>query len=101
MGKKSQKNDAPVLHTPNYEAMSSVEEVELELEKHKNNLVGKDRTEYQIKETKKEFVSAINEQLRDLKAEREHEIVVLSALEDRKKQILNSAGIISLPRPMP
>jgi len=98
MGKKV-KNDNVNLQAPNYEALTTVEDVENEIERRKNVLVGKDRTEYQIKENKKEYVSAINEQLRDLKEEREHEIVVLSALEDRKKQILTGAGIVSLPRP--
>lgn len=95
----SKKNQSPALQAPNYEALTTVEEVELELEKHKTVLVGKDRTEYQIKENKKEYVAAINEQLRDLKEEREHEIVVLSALEDRRKQLLAGAGISMLPRP--
>ena len=95
MGKKA-KNDNGHLHAPNYEALVSVEDVELEIERRKNILVGKDRTEYQIKEEKREYVSAINEQLRELKEEREHEIVVISALEDRKKQILAGAGIVPL-----
>ncbi len=96
MGKK----DNAAHDTPNYEALTNVDDVEAELERRKNILVGKDRTEYQIKENKKEYVSAINEQLRELKEEREHEILVISALEDRKKQILNGAGIaVFLPRP--
>jgi len=94
MGKK--KDTRSHLNTPNYEALMSVDEVEEEIERRKNTLVGKDRTEYQIKESKKDYVSAINEQLRELKEEREHEIVVLSALEDRKKQILAGAGIVPL-----
>lgn len=94
MGKK--KDTGSHLNTPNYEALMSVDEVEAEIERRKNILVGKDRTEYQIKESKKDYVSAINEQLRELKEEREHEIVVLSALEDRKKQILAGAGIVPL-----
>jgi len=89
----AKKKDGPVLDTPNYEALMTVEDIETEIERRKNILVGKDRTEYQIKESKREYVSAANEQLRDLKEEREHEIVVLSALEDRKKQILASNGI--------
>lgn len=92
----TKKKDTSHLNAPNYEAMTSVEEVELEIEKRKNVLVGKDRTEYQIKENKKEFNVAVNEQLRDLKEEREHEIVVLSALEDRKRLILTSAGVIPM-----
>jgi hypothetical protein len=38
----------------------------------------------------------MNEQLRDLKEEREHEINVLSALDQRKTQLLNGAGITPL-----
>lgn len=96
MGKKDNKT---AHETPNYEAMVTVEEVELEIERHKTFLVGKDRTEYQIKESKKEYNAAINEQLRELSQEREHEILVISALEDRKKQILAGAGISVLPMP--
>lgn len=92
MSKK--KDTGSHLNAPNYEAMMSVDEVEEEIERRKNILVGKDRTEYQIKETKREYVSAINEQLLELKEEREHEIVVIGALEDRKKQILAGAGIL-------
>lgn len=95
---KKEKN--PALNAPNYEALTTTEEVEAEIERRKNVLVGKDRTEYQIKENKREFNAAINEQLRDLKEEREHEIVVIGALEDRKKQILAGAGIITMPRPI-
>ncbi len=94
----SKKNET-THEVPNYEAMITVEDVEAEIDRRKNILVGKDRTEYQIKENKKEYVAAMNEQLRELKEEREHEIVVIGALEDRKKQILAGAGIISLPRP--
>lgn len=97
MGKK--KDSGPAHDTPNYEALVDVSDVETEIERRKNILVGKDRTEYQISENKKEYVAAINEQLRDLKEEREHEILVISALEDRKKQILAGAGIVTLPRP--
>ena len=91
MSKK--KDDKSHLHSPNYEALMSVEEVDEEIERRKTILVGKDRTEYQIKENKREFLASTNEQLRDLKEEREHEIVVIGALEDRKKQILTGAGI--------
>jgi len=94
----SKKNETP-RDVPNYEAMVTVEDVETEIDRRKNILVGKDRTEYQIKENKREYVVAMNEQLRELKEEREHEIVVIGALEDRKKQILAGAGIIALPRP--
>jgi hypothetical protein len=90
------KNQGPAHNTPNYEALLSVEEIDEEIEKRKNILVGKDRTEYQIKENKREYVAAMNEQLRDLKEEREHEINVLSALDQRKTQLLNGAGITPL-----
>lgn len=95
----TKKNDNSHLSVPNYEAMTTVQEVEDEIERRKNALVGKDRTEYGMKENKKEFNAAINEQLREVKEEREHEIVVISALEDRKKIILAGAGIIAMPRP--
>jgi hypothetical protein len=94
---KNKKDDAKAFDTPNYEALTTIEDVELEIERHKNILVGKDKTEYQIKENKREFVSATNEQLKELKEEREHEICVLSALDDRRRQIFAGSNIIPLP----
>lgn len=85
------KEDQSHLHTPDYESFKTVEEVETQIEKHKNLLVGKDRTESQIKKEKKEYVSALNEQLRELNEEREHEIDVISALEARR-QVLHAAA---------
>lgn len=86
------------LHVPNYEALTTLEEVDEEIEKHKKNLVGKDILEYRMKEDKKSYVSAINETLKELKEEREHEINVLSALEQRKVILANMGGqVIPLP----
>lgn len=92
------KKDQSHLPTPNYEALASIEEVEQEIEIHKKNLVGKDIVEYRIKEDKKSYVQAANETLRELKEEREHEINVLSALEQRKMALANQGGqVIPMP----
>ncbi len=87
MGKKKQ--PAP-LEVPEYEKLTTIEQVEAEIEKHKTVLVGKDKTESQIKANKKEYVKALNEQLKELNQEREHEIDVLSALDDRRRVIAAS-----------
>lgn len=85
---------------PDYEAFTTVEEVDEEIERHKQILVGKDVLESRMKHDKKTYVSALNEQLKELSEEREHEIEVLSALEQRKMLISNSGGIV-IPMPMP
>ncbi len=93
-----QKKDTSHLHVPDYEALTTIEEVDEEIAIHKQNLVGKDIVEYRMKEDKKDYVSALNEQLRELAEEREHEINVISALEQRKQIIHNQGGqIIPLP----
>lgn len=86
MAKTKQKG--ATLETPEYEKLTTVEEVETEIEKHKNLLVKQDLVEARMKEEKKEWVSAQNEHLKIVAEERDHEMGVLGALEDRKKQIL-------------
>jgi hypothetical protein len=98
MSKK--KNDAPAHETPNYEALTTIEEVEVEIEKHKQKLVGKDILESRMKQDKKDYVGALNEQLKELAEEREHEIDVLSALEQHKVLLANGGGIV-IPLPLP
>ena len=94
-----QKKDTSHLHVPDYEQLTTIEEVDEEIAKHKQNLVGKDIVEYRMKEDKKSYVSALNEQLRELAEEREHEINVLSALEQRKQLIHNQGGVV-IPLPV-
>lgn len=92
------KDDKSHLEAPNYEALTTLEEVEAEIEKHKQRLVGKDIVEFRMKEDKKDYVSAINEQLKELKEEREHEIGCISGLEQHKQVLSNQGGqIIPLP----
>lgn len=91
--KKDQMSD---LNTPDYESLHTLEAVDAEVERHKQILVGKDILEAKMKKDKKEYVSSLNEQLKELAEEREHEIDVLSALEQRKQMIENSG---KLPRP--
>ena len=83
---------------PNYEALLTIEDVETEIDKHKATLVGKDITESKIKADKKAYVSALNEQLKELAEEREHEIDVISALEQRKQYLSNGGGVV-IPMP--
>lgn len=97
MNKK--KNENTHLQVPNYESLVTIDDVEKEIETHKQNLVGKDVVEYRMKADKKDYVSAINEQLKELTEEREHEINVLSALEQHKQLILNHGGVIPIHPP--
>jgi hypothetical protein len=102
MAKKMKKTTAAPktqdhLEVPEYESLTTVEEIEELLVEHKEKLVGKDKLEYQIKETKRETNADLNEQLKELKQEREHEMGVIDALYDRKKQILASVGIATVP----
>lgn len=79
-------------NVPNYEAFHTMEDIQNEIERHKQILVSKDILEDRMKKDKKDYVSSLNEQLKELAEEREHEIDVLSALEQRK-QLINSQGI--------
>lgn len=92
---KSKNADKTAFETPDYETLD-LDEVDLELEKHKDILVGKDITESQIKGDKKEYNKAINEQLKELSEEREHEMGVIGALNDRKKLLLAGGSITQL-----
>ena len=86
---------------PDYEQLRTIDEVDELIEKHRDFLVGKDIAEYRMKDDKKTYVSAINEQLRELKEEREHEMGVLSALDQRRKQIhAGTSNVIPLPPKM-
>lgn len=93
------KTDKPTFEVPNYEKLTTIEDVDKEIESHKQKLVGKDIIEYRMKEDKKDYVGALNEQLKELKEEREHEINVLSALNQHKQLIANQGGQI-IPMPM-
>lgn len=98
MGKKQQKQQASAFDTPNYESLTTLEEVDAEIERHKERLVGKDKLQARVKEEKKDFNSAINEQLKEIEEERLHEIDVLSALEQHKQLLANGGGtVIPLP----
>lgn len=80
--------------TPDFEQLKTLEEVDEEIEKHKAILVGKDVLESRMKADKKEYVSAINAQLKELAEEREHEINVINALEQHKQYLANGGGKI-------
>lgn len=97
MSKKN--NEQSHLQVPNYEALTTIDDIDKEIEHHKQNLVGKDVVEYRMKADKKDYVSAINEQLKELAEEREHEINVLSALEQHKQLVLNQGGVIPIHPP--
>jgi CRISPR/Cas system-associated protein Cas5 (RAMP superfamily) len=86
------------LEVPDYEQITSLEEADEEIAKHKANLVGKDILESKMKADKKEYVSAINTQLKELAEEREHEINVINALEQHKQYLANGGGkVIPMP----
>jgi hypothetical protein len=98
---KKKNEETGHLEIPDYEAFHNVDEIDAAIQKHKDILVGKDRIEYQIKSEKREYVKDMNEQIKIIEEEREHEIVVLSALEDRKR-VLHAIqhgqfGLVSVP----
>lgn len=93
------KKDESAHEVPNYDALTTIEMVEEEIEKHEKLLVGKDITESRMKQDKKDYVKAQNELLKELAEEREHEIDVLSALEERKQYLANGgSNVIPMPR---
>ncbi len=95
----SKKNDSAAHEVPDYESFTTLEEIDEEIERHKQILVGKDVLESKMKKDKKDYVSALNETLKELAEEREHEIDVLSALEQRKQVIANGgSNVIPMPR---
>jgi hypothetical protein len=93
---KSQNTDKTAFEAPDYESLTTIEECDEHLVKHKDYLVGKDITESQIKNDKKDYNGAINEQLKELKEEREHEMGVIGALNDRKRALNAGAKVTQL-----
>lgn len=90
------------LHHPDYESFKTVAEVQEAIRLHEARLVGKDKTESQIKKEKREYTAALNEQLRELREEREHEIGVLSALDQRIRALhAEEQGFNVVPLPVP
>jgi hypothetical protein len=79
---------------PDYEALTDVSEIDSLVTKHKESLVTKDFIERRIKEEKKEYNSAINEQLKEVLEERDHEMGVIDALTDRKKRLLATNPVV-------
>jgi hypothetical protein len=79
---------------PDYEKFTSIDQVETEIVIRKENLVRKDLLERRIKDEKKSYNQAINEQLKEVKEEREHEMGVIGALEDRKKVLHVQSKIV-------
>lgn len=86
------KKKKTLAETPDYETYLTVDEVDKQIEFHKDLLVRKDKTEFQIKQSKKEANAAHSEQLKELLEEREHELGVIDALGDRKKVLLTKSG---------
>ena len=89
-------NQGPVLEAPEYEKIMTVDECDKLIAQHKDILVRKDKTEFQIKESKKEANAAHNEQLKELNEERQHELAVIDALVDRKKVLTAGGGTVSV-----
>lgn len=92
----SKKQTTSPHETPNYESLTTLDEVDVEIEKHKQKLVGKDILESRMKADKKDYVSALNEQLKEVAEEREHEIGVISALEQHKQLLANGGNVIPI-----
>lgn len=101
MPRKSSKKSNSDYERPDYENLKTFEAIEEEITKHKNYLVGKDRLESNLKQEKKDFMSSINEQLKEVHEEREHEIGVLSALDDCKRVLHAQSNVVPLSIPIP
>ena len=78
----SEKKDLPV---PDYEALTTTEQVDQEMWRHKDALSSKVRSQHGIAANRKEMLADINEQLKFLKEEIAHEVGVLGALDDRRR----------------
>ena len=92
--------DQSAFLTPDYETIRTDDECDEFILYHRDRLVGKDLIERQIKATKKEYVSALNEQLKELAEEREHEMGVLLALDEVKRRLHASpTNVIPMPPP--
>ena len=90
----SKKKSEPSAHeVPDYDSLKTIEDVEEEIQKRKDNLVRQDLMEWRMKQDKKDAVSSYNEQLKEIKEERDHEMGVLGALEDRKK-VINATPVL-------
>jgi hypothetical protein len=85
--------------TPDYSKLTTLDEVDAEIEVHKQKLVQKDVLEYRIRGDKKEYVAALNEQLKELKEEREFEMDTISALEAHKQVLANQGQAPIIPMP--
>jgi len=71
-----------------YSKFKTVEEVEVEVIKHKDTVTRKVRQQLNIKDEKKTANAAYNEQLKEIEEEIDFEIKTLDALNDRKR-VLN------------
>lgn len=92
------KNNDTDFDTPNYEALTNSDDVDAEIKRREHRLINKDKLQARLKEEKKDFCAAINEQLKEIEEERLHEIGVLSALEQRKQYLENGGGnVIPMP----
>lgn len=94
MPSMAKKKNQREFETPDYEKLMTIAQVDAELERHKDSLVTKDRAEARVKEEKKDYVKAMNDTLKEISEERDHEMGVIGALEDRKRQL---AKIIPMP----
>lgn len=91
--------DRQAFEAPDYESIKTVDECDEFILHHRERLVGKDLVERQIKAEKKEYVQAMNTQLKELAEEREHEMGVLLALDETKRRLHAAANVIPMPPP--
>jgi hypothetical protein len=84
---------------PDYDKLDTLDGCDKLIQEHKDILVRKDKTEFQIKASKKDAVAAHNEQLKELNEERQHEIGVIDALMDRKRVLAGGGTVSIIPLP--
>lgn len=97
MAKKN--SDTAHLHSPDYDQLTTVGAVDREIARYKDFLVVKVRQESRIKEEKKTYVSAMNENLKELREELDHAVEVLERL-DQCRQVVHvqEASVVPLAK---
>lgn len=78
------------MEKPDYEKMTSIVEVETEIQKYKETIVRKVKVRGQTKENRKEAMKGYNDALKELEEELDFSTVVIDELE-RHKRLLQAA----------
>ncbi len=75
------------MHKPDYGKLVSVDEVDAEITRRRDAICRKVKQQAQVKETKKQTLAGLNEQIREVGEELNHEIGVLDELVRRRGEL--------------